>query len=144
MLNNQLRPLVGSNSILTTARADTYAKTTSKLLKAYQKSVQIARERECSQIGLTGDNIRQEYPLWVMFQQSQHKFTLRHVNVTNESAAISVSWHCVIANQFPYKNYQPCTIISISKKQQKEELFIENRIYNQYWSDGLIQVFVKQ
>ena len=124
VLNNRLRPLVGSNSILTTARADTYAKPTSKLLKGYQKSVQIARERECSQIGLTGENIRQEYPLWVMFQQSQHKFTLRHVNVANESAAI--------ANQFPYKNHQPCTIISISRKQPKEELVIENRVYNRY------------
>ena len=135
VLNNQLRPLVGSNNILTIPRADTYAKPTSKLIKAYQKSVQIAQERECSQIGLTGENIRQEYPLWVMFQRSQHKFTLRHVNVTNESAAI--------ANQFPYKDYQPCTIISISKKQPKEELVIKNSIYYLYWSNGSIQVFVK-
>ncbi|MDJ0633906.1 MAG: 4-amino-4-deoxy-L-arabinose transferase [Xenococcaceae cyanobacterium MO_188.B29] len=135
VLNNQLRPLVGNNNIFTIARSDTYLSPNSQLIKGYQKSVQIAQERKCFQVGLMGENIREEYPLWVMFQKSQNKVTIRHVNVINESAAI--------ANQFPYKNYQPCTIISISKKQQQEELIIDNHIYHQYWSDGSIQVFVK-
>ena len=136
VLNNQLRPLVGNNNIFATARTDTYLKPNSQLIRGYQESVKIAQGRECSKIGLTGRNIRYEYPLWVLFQQSKNKVTIRHINVINQSAAI--------ANQFPYKDYQPCTIISISKKQQKEKLIIENRIYHQYWSGGSIQVFVKQ
>ena len=46
--------------------------------------------------------------------------------------------------EFPYSRFQPCVIISVTRKQEPEkELVIKNEIYRQYWSDKTPKVLVE-
>lgn len=141
VFNNSTRPLVGKNSILTTPRIEQYFITQSKLEKPYRDVADVVKSQRCSNIGLAFTNISFEYPLWVLLQQGQQKLTIRHINVTNESS--------VISNQLPYRNFKPCSIISVAAKdtdvnQLGKELVTKNGTYKQYWVENSVQVFVPQ
>ncbi|MGK7874611.1 MAG: hypothetical protein AB4426_15285 [Xenococcaceae cyanobacterium] len=140
VLNNAIRPLVGSNNIFNTTRIEQYFESKPYLKIPYIEAVEIAKYKKCSNIGLIGDKIDYEYPLWVLFNEGDGQVRIRHVNVTNESAPQ--------ANQYPYIRFKACAIISVmSEKNKKEigkEVVTKSGIYHQYWSEGTVQVFTRQ
>ena len=141
VFQNSVRPLVGSNNIFVKPRIAQYFNTQAHLENAYTKVVKTAKSQECSDIGLYLENMSFEYPLGFLLQQGQNKAKIRHVNVTNESS--------LKAQELPYSLFQPCMIISVTRKQEPEkELVSNNKIYSQYWSENtsraLVEIFVPE
>lgn len=144
VLDNKLKPLVGKNNIFTTTRVDDYFSTKQGLQDSYVEAVKIAKSLNCSTIGLTGNKIWYEYPLWMLFAQDGEKILIQNVQVTNESAAT--------ADRFEATRSAPCAIVSVRDKIEAPEpdLVIQSDIYNPYWSKdwssgkGEVIVYVRQ
>ena len=145
ILNNKLKPLVGKDAIFNTPRIEHYFITKKNLQTAYIEASNVVKSQNCSTIGLMGNQIWYEYPLWALFPQAGKTTIIKHVDVNNNSLET--------ATQFPVNSSQPCAIISVDRHSEevpKKELVIEEEIYDRYWSrdwdkgNGSVTVFVPQ
>jgi hypothetical protein len=143
VLGNNSRPLVGNKSILKTPRIEHYFNTQPKLQRPYVDAVEFINSQQCSKLGLILEGSSFEYPLWRLFQQKGTNVTIRHLNVTNESA--------VKANNPSFRSFKPCAIISVTRTPdpEKKEIVTQNEVYRQAWSEkwsdgkGEVQVFIQ-
>lgn len=145
VFQNDTRPLLGENSVLTTPRLDQYFITQQQFNTPYTEAVQVTQSQNCSNIGLILEGTSFEYPLWRLFQQDQPESRIQFVHVNNESA-----------NVRPSVNVEPCAILSITTiktgDEQEKELIHDQTPYTKHWSTdfakgsgkGSVQVFLKQ
>ncbi len=136
LVYNNSRPLIGSNSILTTSRIDQYFANRPGLKSDYEGAVQFVASEGCTQIGLSTGADDWEYPLWVLFDQANIPgVRLEHVNVQNVSA--------VKASQESFLRFDPCAVISIGL-QPNHQLVTGSGVYSQEWSQGRVAVLARQ
>jgi 4-amino-4-deoxy-L-arabinose transferase-like glycosyltransferase len=142
VLLNQSRPLIGSQSILTTPRIDQYFVNRPNIEAPYLGAVHFIQASGCSQIGIAisgqdgwGYPIgldAWEYPFWVLLNPSgQGSVQIEHVNITTDSAPL--------ATQAPFSSFHPCAIIAERfLSEQGSTLSSNGRGYIQAWSSGPI------
>lgn len=145
VLQNDTRPLLGEQSVLTTPRLSQYFITQLQFQTPYTEAVKVTQSQNCANIGLILEGTSFEYPLWRLFQQNQPEIKIKHINVANESAQV----------QQPM-NFEPCGILSITTRktgdEQEQELTQDATIYQKAWStdfskgsgQGSVQLFVKE
>jgi hypothetical protein len=80
VLGNQLRPLVGSNSVLTMDRSRQYFANVPALELTYRKVVDYSYGN-CRQVGLMIGGDQWEYPLWALSRSTPSPLAFAHVNV---------------------------------------------------------------
>ncbi|WP_244329355.1 glycosyltransferase family 39 protein [Tolypothrix sp. PCC 7910] len=122
---NRYRPIVDSHNIFQTNRIEQYFSNRPYLKDPYVGVVNFLQSKGCSNIGLSLGNDPWEYPYWEIWQTKRIAVNMQHVNVTNISAQLS--------NQYPYKNFIPCAIITMETKRSKQEkspeMTIKGRTY---------------
>lgn len=140
LLFNQSRPLVGSQSILTTPRIDQYFSNRPNIEAPYLGAVQFIESKGCSEIGIAisgqdgwGYPIgldAWEYPLWVLMNPSgQGSVHFEHVNITTSAAPL--------AQAPPFSNFHPCAIIAFRfTSEQGTTLSSNGQGYTQAWSSA--------
>jgi hypothetical protein len=138
VLNNSVRPLVGSQNIFNTPRIEQYFATQPSYQNSYVEAVKIVKSQKCSNVGLILEGTSYEYPLWMLFQQDGEQEIIRHINVTNKSAVKALQ----------SSNIQPCAIISVNRAKNltNKTLIAQNVAYQEYWSgdwsQGVVRVFI--
>jgi len=85
VLGSDLRPVVGSGSVLTTPREDQYFAARPELRVPYQDAGSYLRALGPSTVGYVGSLDDWEYPLWVLLDQDDDGISLESVDVTNAS-----------------------------------------------------------
>ncbi|WP_228045590.1 MULTISPECIES: ArnT family glycosyltransferase [unclassified Tolypothrix] len=111
---NKYRPIIDSHNIFQTNRIEQYFSNRPYLQEPYVGAVNLLKSKDCSNIGLSLGNDPWEYPYWEIWRQTKKEtVTMQHVNVTNISAKLS--------NQYPYKDFIPCAIITMETKRSKQE-----------------------
>ncbi len=102
---NQSRPLIASRNIFNSDRIDLYFHNQANVVSVSTKIVNSITSRNCLNVGLVIGENTGEYLLWVLFQASQHRTRLEHVNVPNVSSLKSQ-----IA---PFRDFDPCFTLTI-------------------------------
>ena len=137
---NDSRPLVGENNIFITSRIEQYFANKRYLKDDYVEAVKFVKDLGCSQVGIFMPPDGWEYPLWVLFKQNNNQTVrIEHLNINNVSS--------IKSNQYPYKDYKPCAIISVGYPVNKE-IVTKNGSYVKKWSGinlrETVNVFVLQ
>ncbi|BAY33369.1 hypothetical protein NIES2107_52650 [Nostoc carneum NIES-2107] len=111
---NKYRPIIDSHNIFQTNRIEQYFSNRPYLKEPYVGAVNFLQSKDCSNIGLSLGNDPWEYPYWAIWQDMKKQTVkMQYVNVTNISAQLS--------NQYPYKDFIPCAIITMETKRSKLE-----------------------
>lgn len=83
---NDLRPLVGGTSVLTTAREAQYFAARPALREPYEQATSYVRSTGVHDVGWVGGLDDWEYPLWVLLNKDGHSATVRSVQVKGDTA----------------------------------------------------------
>lgn len=123
---NESRPIIAQYNIFNQTRIEQYFNIRGDLRGDYKEAVKFIKNRGCSEVGLSLRPDAWEYPFWVLLQKDSNPIPrLEYINVQNISA--------VKSNQYPYKNFIPCAIISIQLGRE-QEIFTKNNLYVTKWS----------
>ena len=138
---NRYRPLIGSNNIFQASRIEQYFINRPHLFQPHSQAVEFLKTKQCDDIGLAFENDAWEYPFWIMLQENQgRKFHLQHINVTNKSA--------IKENLYPYIDFEPCGVIYIKPRQNKQdnqqEIKFEDQTFVKEWDSQYVAVFLEK
>ncbi|MDZ8053084.1 MAG: ArnT family glycosyltransferase [Aulosira sp. ZfuVER01] len=123
---NRYKPIFGNYNIFQTSRIEQYFSNRPYLKDPYIGAVEFLQSKNCSKIGLSLGNDPWEYPYWILWQQvKKDTIAMQHINVTNISAKKN--------EEYPYKDFVPCGIISMetkrSKQEKSQEMTVKNTTY---------------
>ncbi|MGV0024563.1 hypothetical protein [Phormidesmis priestleyi] len=140
--NNKYRPILGSESVLTTPRMEQVFIQRKWLKASYPNAASFVAAQHCSKVGLyLTDDSAWEYPLWTLLQSKNPQIErIDHVIVDNISAKkLEVE---------PYKSFDPCAIVVYANKKnfqaQNDQLQVRDKRYTKAWSEYPMSVFVKK
>lgn len=123
-LYNQVRPLLGANSIYVTPRLSQYFRTQPALEELYIGAAAEIAEGSCDRIGLDFENSSFEYPYWPLLTAAQPEIEIQHVRVTN------------LSRELADQDLHPCRMIkttSGSAAALPQEITLQNRPYQEIW-----------
>ena len=88
--------------------------------------------------GATVGNEYWEYPLWVLFQQSEQPIRLENIPPENISA--------ITGEKPPYSNFTPCAILAVRNRDDDpvSQLVVNNQIYVKKWSESLVNILIPE
>ncbi|MEO0758635.1 MAG: glycosyltransferase family 39 protein [Cyanobacteria bacterium J06648_16] len=104
---NQLKPLVGEKSIFSTSSLQQYFTTKPHYEEPLWLALQAIEDGQCRTVGLRGDKIWYEYPIWIMSKMQDKEFQFVHVEVDNVSSELSQSLP-------PFAQTAPCYVLSFT------------------------------
>lgn len=136
LLYNRARPIPGTESIITTSRAELYFANRKELAKPYMRATHFLSNTQCFNIGLLLPENSYEYPFWVLLDQNARQAVhIEHVNVMNISH--------VFSKEYPFNDFTPCAVIVVSDN-PANEITVGNVIYLQQWSSNSVSVFMQK
>lgn len=137
LLDNQSRPFIGSQNVLTHSRLDQYFVTWPDVEPAYLGAAQFVRSTGCSNIGFAiigpdgpfGPDAW-EYPLWVVLNPSGRQGPhIEQINITNSSAPL--------AQEAPFSTFHPCAIVAAGfTSQESATLEHQGNVFTRAWASG--------
>ncbi len=142
VLDNQSRPLLGSQNIFTAPRVDQYFVNRPTLEAPYLDTAHFIQSTSCSTIGFYAAGLdgwgypigldAWEYPLWVLLNPSGNgNIRIEHVLIHNSSAPL--------AQEAPFASFHPCAIIAERfLSDQGSALSSNGELYTRAWSSGPI------
>ncbi|WP_193193571.1 ArnT family glycosyltransferase [Nostoc sp. MG11] len=138
---NRYRPIISNKSIFQISRVEQYFSNRPYLNVTYTGAVEFLNSAKCSNIGLSMGNDPWEYPLWVLLQQNQQEVVkIQHINLNNISASLE--------NEYPYKEFLPCGIISMetkkSRQEKRQKINFQDKIYERAWYSPELSVFINK
>lgn len=145
LFNNNLRPLVGENSILTLPRNDVYFTGRKWLKGPYYEATQFVAKQDCTNIGLSlGWNSKEtgaiwEYPLWPLMSEADPKNHYRFSHIVspdNPSAKLM--------DKFPYDQDNYCALIAVRTKEDDaaEQFEVKNTLFTKTWSRSPVNILL--
>lgn len=102
IFNNEIRPLIGTNSVFKTERYVQYFNGRKDILISYVSSARAIKQSGCKEIGLNLNPDDYEYPIWVLLRNEG--VTIRHYGVSNFSR--------VYYKNPKFTNFEPCAVIN--------------------------------
>ncbi|NDJ22461.1 hypothetical protein GS682_12625 [Nostoc sp. B(2019)] len=138
---NRYRPIISNKSIFQISRVEQYFSNRPYLNVTYTGAVEFLNSAKCSNIGLSMGKDPWEYPLWALLQQNQQEVVkIQHINLNNISASLE--------NEYPYKEFIPCGIISMetkkSKQEKRQKINFQDKIYDRAWDSPELGVFINK
>ncbi|HYB52901.1 MAG TPA: glycosyltransferase family 39 protein, partial [Thermoanaerobaculia bacterium] len=113
---NATRPLLGSESVLTTGRIAQYFSVRPPLERPYEEAARAVAASGCGQIGLAVEADTPEYLLWALLRQSLPAGSrIEHVGVTNVSRARETS--------FPA--FSPCVLVTVETRPEGQSVRVD-------------------
>ncbi|NEP62240.1 MAG: 4-amino-4-deoxy-L-arabinose transferase [Symploca sp. SIO2G7] len=129
VFTNQVRPLVGENTIFGTPRASQYFMTQPQLEEIYTNAAKEITNQSCTNVGMVFENISFEYPYWRLLNAPRRGFRAQHIGVTNESASLQ--------NTGRYNTFDPCLVIKTASRDLDAplapEITIGENAYREIW-----------
>jgi 4-amino-4-deoxy-L-arabinose transferase-like glycosyltransferase len=91
LANNEMRPLVGRNSVLVTNRIDQYFMARPQAKPYFTATANMIKGQPLTNVGiLNSDGNMWEYVLWILLQENGATYRIEHVEVENASGAIKL------------------------------------------------------
>lgn len=132
-MKNQLRPLVGNNSIFLFDRNDLYFFGRQHLQPSYEDAGNLLAKSSCIDIGLVTGNDGPEYLLWVVVKAKLPEgFRIENININNNSK--------VLANEFPFNNFDPCKVVVINYEHPSEIIY-RDKVFQIEWDSEFIGIY---
>jgi 4-amino-4-deoxy-L-arabinose transferase-like glycosyltransferase len=132
VLQNQSRPIIGPNSILTTPRSMQYFANRVAIEKSYLATANYLQQGHCASVGLV-DNIDDwEYPLLVLANGGSQHVYFEHVLVANDTAHL--------ADNEPYSSFQPCALVVIGQ-QRGANVQYHDVTYTMKWTSSPLTIY---
>jgi len=125
------RPLVGRGSVLTTPRTTQYFANWSSLAAPYAQVARALRAAGCRDVGFVGGWNAYDYPLWALLRRDDPAARLRHVLVTNASAA----WE--------RDTRPPCGVIRLYPPDARP-LTVGARVFRRVWASEAVEVLLPE
>lgn len=129
VLNNEIRPLTGENSIFVTPRTSKYFTTQPALEEIYTSAATELNNQSCTKVGMVFENISFEYPYWLLLNAPRRSFRMQHIGVANESEPLEM-----VAR---YRGFEPCLVIKTASSDLDtplaQTLKIGERSYRETW-----------
>ncbi len=144
VFQNKFRPIAAEANIFNMSRIEQYFINRPQIQEPYTNAVNQILSTQCTDVGLslgTGETVGNEYweyPLWVLFQQSEQPIRLENIPPKNVSA---------IKGQKPlYSNFTPCAILAVRNRGDKpiSQFVVNNNIYVKKWSESLTSVWIPE
>jgi hypothetical protein len=137
VLNNELRPLLGPRSVLTTPRHDQYLAgqrySGPRAEEAYRSGIAHLEQMRCGQIGVILEGNGYEYPIWAFLKGRKGAgFRLEHVLVRNLSAQTAPS---------DEPSFTPCAVLAVDAD-PGDRFVLADRTYVRVWSSSSASVHV--
>lgn len=129
LLAGSPRPLVGRGSVLTTPDDAQYFANWPGLAAPFAQAARVLRLAGCGDVGFVGGWDSYEYPLWVLLRRSGPAARLRHVLVTNASAAR-------VRDARP-----PCGVVRLYPPDARP-LTVSGRTFVRAWGDERVEVLL--
>ena len=132
VLNNEIRPLAGENSIFVTSRSSEYFTSQPALEEIYTNAAREINNQSCTNIGLVYENISFEYPQWLLLDAPRRNLRLQHIGVDNESKALETASR--------YRQFEPCLVMKTVSRNQDTPLIpalqISGQRYREIWQQS--------
>ena len=132
VLNNEIRPLTGKNSIFVTPRTSEYFTSQPALEEIYANAASEVNNQSCTNIGMVYENISFEYPQWRLLEAPRRGLRLQHIDVDNESKALETAPR--------YRQFAPCLVMKTVTHDPdtalEPELEINGQRYREIWQQN--------
>lgn len=125
---NPTRPLIGTDSILTTDRLNQYFSASPGNFNPYQQLSRTISDLQCNDIGLVANIDDWEYPLWVMTEAYGKDIHLEHILVDNPSGILETG-------------FVPCAIV-VTYPLQEQTIIYQNKVFVKYRQANHLSLFV--
>ena len=144
VFQNKFRPIAAEANIFNMSRIEQYFINRPQIQEPYTNAVNQILSNRCTDVGLslgtgaTVGNEYWEYPLWVLFKQSDRPIRLENIPPDNVSALKS--------QKPPYSNFTPCAILAVRNRQDRpiSQLVINNNTYIKKWSEPPVSILMLQ
>jgi hypothetical protein len=136
---SQLRPLLGTSSVLTTPRLDQYFAAYPPAEGSYVAAARYITSHGCMQVGYYASGPQDqagyqsgapawEYPLWVLLDgPGGGAVRIEHVNISNPTARLAAAG--------PSASFEPCALFALVEPGARgDEVLINNQWYSRAWS----------
>ena len=144
VFQNKFRPIAAEANIFNMSRIEQYFINRPQIQEPYTNAVNQILSTQCTNVGLslgTGETVGNEYweyPLWVLFQQSEQPIRLENIPPKNVSA--------VKSQKPPYSDFTPCAILAVRNRGDEpiRQLVVNNNTYVKKWSESLTSVWIPE
>lgn len=134
LLDNELRPIIGSKNIFVMPRFEQYFRNKPKLYPQYVHVGVLLKDKLCSQVGFLSPDDKWEYPLWVLPEMGPiSSFRIEHLRVANQSAKISVS--------NAMSDFVPCALVAVDMTERPDLIVDGGREYSKAWMGENVTVY---
>jgi hypothetical protein len=137
VVDNHLRPLFGSDSVISRSRQHQYFRNQPDLRQPYVTSIRKLQEARCQNVGLWMEEFP-EYQLWVLARRygGDAPTRIEHVSVVNESASAALPRRA---------SFDPCALLVITAQPSIPFTVSFNRsVYRQTFRSPPVSLFLRE